>query len=90
MAAGKQYFFQIADPKWIMYQTIELLLSGQAPAARTEEVKGSKRLVRELTLKAVRPTPNNRTIWRHAQTILKVYSETYEDGVLMAPRHATL
>ena len=82
LAAGKQYFFQIADPRWIMYQTIELLLSDVAPAARTEEVKGNKRIVRELTMLPVKKTRKNLTIWEHAQTILKVYSKTYENGVL--------
>lgn len=82
LAAGKQYFFQIADPRWVMYQTIELLLSDVAAAARTEEVKGSKRVVRELTLLPVKKTRKNLTVWEHTRTIFKVYSETYDDGVL--------
>ncbi len=80
--AGKHYFFQIADPRWGMYKTIELLLSGVAPAVRTEVVKGSKRIVRELTMMAVNATGKNRTLWSHTGTIFKVYSETYKDGVL--------
>lgn len=86
IAAGKDYFFQIADPRWVMYQTIELLLSGLAPATRTEEVSGSKRIVRELTLKTVTETAKNLPMWRHTRTIIKVYTETYEDGVLKATK----
>jgi hypothetical protein len=82
LAAGKQYFFQIADPRWVMYQTIELLLSDVAPSARTEEIKGRKRFVRELTMRTVRSTGRDLTLWSHTRTILKVYSETYTDGVL--------
>jgi hypothetical protein len=84
--AGKHYFFQVADPKWVMYRTMELLLSDLAPAARTEEVKGQRRVVRELTLKTVSPTRKNLTIWEHARTILKVYSQTYENGVLKSTK----
>lgn len=86
LAAGKDYFFQIADPRWVMYQTIELLLSDVAPSARTEEVKGGKRIVRELTMKTVSTTGKNLTLWPHIRTIFKVYSETYEDGVLTGKR----
>lgn len=80
--AGKHYVFQIANPRWVMYQTLELLLSGVAVAARTEEVKGRKRFVRMLTMKTVHDTGRSLTLWSHTRTILKVYSETYEDGVL--------
>jgi len=80
--AGKEYFFQIADPKWVMYKTIELLLRDVTPVARTEEVSGTKRVVRELTMRAVTDLGTNRTLWRHTRTIFKVYSETYAEGVL--------
>ena len=86
LAAGKQYFFQIANPRWHMYQIIELLLSGVAPAVRTDEVKGNKRIVRELTMKAVRETAKNLLLWSHTRTIFKVHSETYEDGVLKSTK----
>lgn len=82
LTAGKQYFFQIADPRWVMYQTIELLLSDAAPGTCSEEVKGNKRTVRSLTLLPVKKTGKNLTIWEHVQTAFKVHSETYEDGVL--------
>jgi hypothetical protein len=86
LAAGKHYFFQIADPNWVMYKTIELLLRDIAPSARTEDVKGSKRFVRELTMKTVTDTGTDRTLWSHTRTIFKVYSETYEDGVLKSTK----
>ncbi len=82
LAAGKHYFFQIANPCWVMYQTIELLLSDAPVVARSAERKGSKIVVRELRMKAVRETRKNRTLWSHTRTIFKVYSKTYEDGVL--------
>ena len=83
--AGKHYFFQIADPGWVMYQTIELMLRAVAPCARTEEVCGKQRSVRELTLMSVSPRDDG-LLWKHARTIFKVYSETYEDGVLKSTK----
>jgi len=82
LAAGKHYFFQIANPDWVMYQTIELLLSDVAPTFCSEEAKGKKGVERELTMRRVTPTAKNLTIWSHACTILKVVSRTYEDNVL--------
>lgn len=77
-AAGKHYFFQIADPRWIMYQTVELLLAGVAPAVRTTEIKGNERLVRTLTMKSVTQTGKSLTLWSHVRTVLRVDNETYE------------
>lgn len=83
LKAGKQYFFEIADPRWVMYQTVALVLKDQPPAVRDEDVVSSrKRIVRTLTMASVKPTAKNLTIWRHVKTIVKVYSETFEDGVL--------
>lgn len=86
-AAGKHYFFQVADPRWVMYQTLELLLADQTPAVRDEEVVSERvRVVRSLSWVSLRPTEKNLTVWGHARTALKVYSETYEDGVLKGTR----
>jgi hypothetical protein len=83
LKAGKQYFFEIADPRWVMYQTVEVLLRDKAPTTTDEELVSSrKRIVRHLTMATVKPTAKNLTIWGHVKTILKVYSETYEDGIL--------
>jgi hypothetical protein len=83
LKAGKHYFFQIADPRWVMYQTVEMLLKDKAPVARHEEVVSSReRLVRELTMLPVTKTKKSLTIWEHGETVFKVYSETYKDGVL--------
>jgi len=51
LAAGKHAVFQIANPNWVMYQTIELLL-GDKPADIIEEevVSSRKRVVRHLTV----------------------------------------
>ena len=81
--AGKDYFFQVADPRWVMYQTLEILLRDTAPVASDEEIISShKRIVRSLSLVSIRPTEKNLTIWGHARMALKVHSETYEGGVL--------
>jgi hypothetical protein len=84
LAAGKHAVFQIANPNWVMYQTIELLLGNQPSDVVEEEVVSSrKRVVRHLTVLPVRPTgKKNPTIWPEVKTVLKVYSETYEDGEL--------
>jgi hypothetical protein len=82
LAAGKHYFFQIADPRWVMHQTIELLLADIPAAACTEESKGNKRVVRELMLRSSKPTAKNLTLWVHARTIFKVVSRTYEGDTL--------
>ena len=86
LKAGKDYFFQIADPRWVMYQTIELLLRDVTPAFRSEEVSGGRRVVRVLTMRSVTDTGTSLTLWSHTRTIFKVYSETYEDGVLKSTR----
>jgi len=83
LAAGKHYFFHIADSRWIMHQTLELLLRDVAPAAIDEEVvSSSKRIVRALSLVPLKPTPNNLTVWQHARTALKMRTETYDGGEL--------
>ena len=83
IAAGKHYFFQVADPRWVMFQTIDLLFRDKSPSVRDEEVVSSnKRVVRELTILPVIQTAKNLTLWKHAKAIVKVYSETFTDGVL--------
>ena len=87
LRAGKHYFFLVANPKWVMHQTIELLLRDKAPAARHVEVISSrKHVVRELTLLPVKETKKNLTLWAHTRTIFKITSETYEDGELKSTR----
>ncbi len=82
-SAGKHYFFQVADPRWVMYQTLELLLADKTSVARDEEIVSSHvRIVRSLSMVTISPTEKNLTVWGHARTAFKVYSETYEDGVL--------
>lgn len=81
--AGKDYFFQVADPRWVMYQTLEMLLKDKETVASDEEIiSSSKRVVRHLSMVALHPTEKNLTIWGHARTAFKVYSETYEGGEL--------
>jgi hypothetical protein len=81
ITAGKHYLFQIADPGWVMYQTLELLLREVSEGARTEEISGDKRVVRKLFLRSVSQRDDG-LLWKHTRTILKVYSETYENGEL--------
>lgn len=81
--AGKHYFFQVADPRWVMYQTIELLFKDKEPDVLDEEIVSStKRVARALTILPVIETAKSLTIWKHAKTIFRVYSETYVNGVL--------
>lgn len=82
-AAGKHYFFQIADPRWTLYETIAYMLKKAPVLARTDEQPcRKKRVVRELSMLPVEPTDGADLIWSHARTIFKVYSETYEGGEL--------
>ncbi|MEZ4271971.1 MAG: hypothetical protein R3C68_19630 [Myxococcota bacterium] len=79
--AGKHYFFQVTNPEWVMYQTMELLFRGKPSTVSVEEeVSSVKRVVRELTILPVIQTAKNLTLWKHARSIVKVYSETYTDG----------
>lgn len=83
VAAGKHYFFQVADPRWTMYKTMELLFCDR-PADHTEEEVVSKKckVVRHLTIMPVIKTAKSLTLWSHAKAIVKVYSETFTDGVI--------
>ncbi len=81
ITAGKAYLFLIADPRWQMYQTIEMLLRDKAPAFIDEEVvSDSKRVVRKLTMHSVTPTKKNILLWEHTRTIFRIDNEVYEDG----------
>jgi len=83
--AGKHYLFQIADPRWVMHQTLELLLKDKAPAVRDAQVVSERQrkiAIRWLTLMPVTETAKSLTLWRHTRTLFKVYSETYVEGVL--------
>jgi hypothetical protein len=82
LAAGKHAVFQIANPKWVMYQTIEFLFRDRPADVVDEEVVSSKkRVVRHLTVLPVKPTPHkNQSIWPEVKAVLKVYSETFENG----------
>ena len=87
--AGKHYLFQIADPRWVMHQTIELLLKDKDPVVRDAQViseRERKIVVRWLTLLPVIETAKSLTLWRHTRTIFKVYSETYVKGVLQGTK----
>jgi hypothetical protein len=81
--AGKHYFFQVADPRWVMYQTLELLLADKPVVATDDEIISShEHIVRMLSLVELRPTRKNLTAWKHTRTALKVVNEHYKDGVL--------
>jgi len=83
LAAGKDYFFQIADPRWTMYEMIEFILKEAPVLARTDDQPSSnKRVVRELSMVTNTPLPGDNLIWPSVRTIFKVYSETYENGEL--------
>ena len=79
--AKKNYFFQIANSKWVMYQTMELLFRDKPPSTVHEErVSSRKRIVRELTVLPAKKTRKSLTLWPHTKSIFKVYSETFEYG----------
>jgi hypothetical protein len=84
-ATGKEYVFLIADPRWQMYQTIELLLREKAPDFVDEEVvSDTKRVVRKLTMHSVKPTKKNLLLWEHTRTIFRMDNEVYENGELVS------
>lgn len=85
IAAGKHYFFQVADPRWVMHQTMELLFKEKAPVVRDAQVVSEKKrkiAVRWLTVLPVKETAKNLTLWKHTRSIFKIHSETYVRGVL--------
>ena len=85
IAAGKHYFFQVADPRWVMHQTIELLFKDKVPALRKAEVlseNGRKIVVRWLTTLSISERDNDSIFWKHTRSVFKIYSETYVKGVL--------
>lgn len=78
VAAGKDYLFQIADERWVMYQTMELLLREQKPIAVEEVKKGPKRIVRKLYARAVSKVGKNLTLWENTKTIFKMETFYYD------------
>jgi hypothetical protein len=81
--AGKHYFFQVADERWTMVQTLELLLADRAPVACDEElISQRERVVRHLSVVPLGKTKKNLTLWKHAKTGLKVCTHIYTDGAL--------
>ena len=92
--AGKHYLFQIADPKWVMYKTVELLLNNKIPVAIDEQIKSNKRLVRQLymcpVVKTNTPKVNQKicdsVMWPHIKTIFKVVSLVYENDKLISTK----
>lgn len=78
--AGKEYLFLIADPRWQMYQTIELLLRDQVPAYVDEEwTSETKRVVRKLTMRPVAARAG-RLLWKHTRVVFRIDNEIYEAG----------
>lgn len=85
IAAGKHYVFLIADPRWQMYQTIELLLRDKTPDYIDEEVvSDKKRVIRKVTMRQVKPTKKNLLLWEHTRTIFRIENEVYEKGELVS------
>jgi hypothetical protein len=88
--AGKHYLFQLADPKWVVHQTIELLTGDLEPVTGTDETRGTKRLVRNLTMRTIVPstkprsTISDQVMWPHIRTVFKVVSQSYDGDVLVS------
>jgi len=81
ITAGKDYAFLIADPRWQMYQAIELLFRDK-PANYVEEeiVSSTKRIVRKLTVLPVTRTKKDILFWKHTRTMVRIETETHEEG----------
>ena len=84
LACGKHYFYQLADERWTMLQTIEWLLADKAPVAIDKDIVSShKCVIRRLSVLPVKPTGKTEpVIWESVRTAFKLVSETYVDGVL--------
>ena len=89
LRAGKHYFFQVADPRWVMHRTMALLFKDMTCTHRDEEVISStKRIVRELTVLSNKPTGRKsaeKVLWDHTRTLVRVVSTTYKDGIASTP-----
>lgn len=80
---NKDYLFQIADPRWIMVQTIDLLMREKPYLFRDEQLISSKRrVVRELAMIPISPEGKCITVWSHVKTAFKLRSTTYENGTM--------
>jgi hypothetical protein len=89
IAAGKHYLFQIADPRWQMYKTVELLFEGETPTARDFQVISEKKktlLVRELTVLPLSACAKDTIFWPHTRSLFKVHNKTYVEGVLTSTK----
>jgi hypothetical protein len=83
-AAGKDYLFLIADPRWQMYKTVELLMEDKTPQFVDEEkVSEHKRMVRKVTKCAVEARDDG-LLWGHTQTVFRIVNEVYEDDKLVS------
>ena len=81
--AGKHYFFQIANERWVMHQTAELLLRDKAPQAlSTNDISENERVERELTMMSVGETRKNLTMWKSVRTIFQIVTKHYKDNTL--------
>ena len=78
ISAGKDYLFLIADPRWQMYKTIELLLRDKQPDFVEQEwVSDTKRIVRKLTMLPVEARKDG-LLWEDTRTIVRIDNEVYE------------
>lgn len=85
VAQDKDYFFQIADPKWVMYQTIQMLMVDRKVTLRDEQgLSSRRRVVRELTILPVQPERKNVTIWEDARVAFQLRSTTYVDDAIQS------
>lgn len=85
VAAGKHYFFQVADPRWVMHQTLELLFRDKTPIVRDAQViseKERKIVIRWLTIRPITERLKDTIFWKHTRSVFKVHSQTYVRGVL--------
>jgi len=85
--AGKDYVFLIADPRWVMVQTTEMLFQDKNPVfVEEEKVSQHERVIRKLSIISLTPKTKNTIFWKHTRTLFRLQSEFYRNDTLTGSR----
>lgn len=85
LQAGKDFFVQIADPRWCMYETIQQLTVNKEPDYVEEtKLSNTKTLVRKVIVWRNRSHKSRRSqlVWEHVNTAIVVVTEVHEGGIV--------